>query len=164
MEKINITVDLAGLEKLTKQFPEASEHARRSRITEALLLLERAVKQLTTEGAGPIHLRDTIFQQVSLRGESIRGIVGTPAIHGEPVERGTRPHFPPVAPIQFWVEKKLGMTGKEAKSVAFLIARAISKRGTKGQHMFQRGFEMNEARVLAILEQIPDDICRTVNA
>jgi hypothetical protein len=159
-----IIVDLKDMERLSQEFPEASRAARGSRLTEALLLLEGAIKGLTPDGAGPIHLRDTIFQQVQLRGESVWGMIGTPAIYGAPLEYGTRPHFPPVAPIMFWVEKKLGLAGKAAQSAAFCIARAISKRGTKGAHMFDKGFTMNEARVVAILEQIPDDICRRVNA
>lgn len=161
--EINIKVDLTGLEALTKRYPKASETARRSRITEAMLLLEGAIKRLTPEGAGPIHIRDTIFQKVSMSGESVWGLVGTPAIYGAPLEYGAKPHFPPIKPILFWVEKKLGLAGTEAKSAAFCIARAISKRGTKGAGMFQKGFEMNEVRVIAILNQIPADIVKAVS-
>jgi hypothetical protein len=161
---ISIKVDLKELEALTKRYPEASETARRGRLTEALLLLEREVKRLTPEGAGPIHLRDTIFQRIEMRGEGAWGMVGTPAIYGESLEYGTRPHFPPIAPILFWVEKKLGLMGKEAKSAAFCIARAISKRGTKGAHMFNKAFDMNENQVIAILERIPEDIVKAVAA
>jgi hypothetical protein len=74
------------------------------------------------------------------------------------VELGTRPHFPPVAPIQHWVEKKLGYSGKEAKSIAYLIARSIWRRGTKGQKMFSRSFRDLESRIVGILNRIPDDI------
>lgn len=159
-----IIVDIKDLERLTKEFPEASLRARESRLTEALLLIEGAIKQLTPVGAGPIHARDTIFQNVNFHGENVVGIVGMPVMYGAPLEYGAKPHFPPVAPIMFWVEKKLGLAGKAAQSAAFCIARAISKRGTTGAHMFGKGFEMNEARVVAILNQIPDDICRRVNA
>jgi len=62
------------------------------------------------------------------------------------------------------VQKKLGLMGKEAKSAAFCIARAISKRGTKGARMFGKGFEMNEARVVEILNRIPEDIVKAVMA
>jgi hypothetical protein len=47
--------------------------------------------------------------------------------------------------------------------VAFLIARAISKRGTKGAAMFEEGFGENEADVIRILEMIPGDIVKSVN-
>lgn len=162
--EVKIVVNLDSLKVLTEKYPQASENARVSRITEALLLLESAVKTQTPVGAGPIHLRDTIFQKVSVGGLSVSGILGSPAVYGEALEMGTSPHFPPVAPIQFWVERKLGITGKQAKSVAFLIARAISKRGTKGAGMFDKGFTENEDAVIRILEMIPNDIVQAVNA
>lgn len=163
--EINVTKNISGLKGLTKRYPEASQAARVSRIAEALLLLEYAVKLLTPVGAGPAHLRDTIFAGKPLvAGQSITGYLGTPAIYGEAVEFGTKPHFPPIEPIQFWVEKKLGIQGKEAKSVAFLIARKISKRGTEGADMFGKGFKKNKQKVLAILQKIPADIIRQVEA
>lgn len=162
MLDISIKTDIKGLQQLSKEFPEASRQARFGRITEALLFLEGAVKQATPVGAGPIHLRDTIFSKVN-NGEPVEGILGTPAQYGLPVEMGTKPHFPPIAPIQHWVEYKLGYSGKEAASVAFLIARAISKRGTKGYGMFTKTFEQNEAHVLSILNSIPADIVARVS-
>lgn len=158
----DLKVDLSSLKELTRQYPEASHHACVSRITEVLLLLERAVKLNTPVGAGPIHLRDTIFQQVSQASGSTIGILGTPAVYGEPVEMGTKPHFPPIAPIQHWVEGKLGLAGAEAKSVAYLIARKISKKGTEGAKMFDKGFSGNESAVIRILNMIPMDIVREV--
>jgi hypothetical protein len=41
------------------------------------------------------------------------------------VELGTRPHFPPVDALKPWAEKKLG-----DENLAFVVARAISRRGT----------------------------------
>ena len=163
---INIKVNLKELEAFIKRYPEASLFARRSRISEATLLLQREIMLKTPEGGGPIHLRDTIFSTISI-GEPVWGMVGTPAIYGAAVEYGTKPH--PVSKIGqeailFWVTKKLGLSGKEAKSAAFCIARAIKKRGTKGAHMFEKGFALSETRVIAMLKQIPEDIVRAVNA
>ena len=152
------------MERLTKAYPGASRDARISKITEVLNLLERAIKKETPYGAGPIHLRDTIHNKVSVSGTKVSGILGTPLAHGEPVEMGTKPHFPPIGPIQFWVQQKLHIEGeKESRSVAFLIARAISKRGTKPRKMFSTGFDENEAAVRRILNGIPADIIRRVN-
>jgi len=158
--ELNVTVDLSGVKKLMARYPEIAATVQREKVTDATLLLKRAIKMLTPEGAGPIHLRDTIFHKIERRGISARGVISTPAIYGEAVELGTKPHFPPVAPIQYWVEKKLGLSGEDAKSTAFLIARAISKRGTEGAKMFHRGLEENEAAVMAILNQIPAEIKR----
>ena len=163
MIDLKVTANIKSLEALIARFPEASLFARRSRISEASLLLQRKIMLISPEGAGPIHLRDTIFSAVSI-GEPVRGFVGTPAIYGEAVEMGTKPHFPPVAPILFWVEKKLGLSGKEAVSVAHAIVRKISKKGTYGKYMFKYGLERNRAKVVGILKKIPDDIIRAVNA
>jgi len=176
---IKTKVDLSELEELTKRYPEASREARVMKLTEAVNLLEAAVKKETPYGAGPIHLRDTEHSSVKVSGEKVAGIVGTPAKYGEPVEMGTKPHFPPIGPIQFWVEKKLGLSGKEATSAAFGIAMAMSGKGarrkrggkrmtkpwggTKGAKMFETGFEEQEARVMAILNEILEEIVRRVS-
>jgi len=160
--ELKIKADIRGLDEMTAQYPQASDRARRGRLAEAALLLERAIKETTPVGAGPIHLRDTIFSETVIQGLAISAALGTPAVHGEPVEYGTKPHFPPVAPIRHWVERKLGLSGSEAAGVAFVIARAISKRGTKPARMFGRGVDEQKAAVIRILEQIPDDIVRMV--
>ncbi|MCK5120183.1 MAG: hypothetical protein KAQ78_11385, partial [Candidatus Latescibacteria bacterium] len=141
MFEVKLKADLSDIEKLTKKYPKASEEARVAKLTEALLLLEREIILRTPRGAGPIHLADTIHSDVGVSGKKVWGITGTPAEHGEPVEHGTEPHFPPTGPIKHWVERVLGIPDPESKSVAFLIARSISKRGTKGAHMFEQGFE-----------------------
>ena len=159
-----ITVDLRDLERLTKLYPDVSMDVRVAKLTEAMLLLEREVKLKTPEGAGPIHLRDSIFPKISMSGRSVKGILGTPLAHGEPVEFGSKKHFPPVGPIQHWVEKKLGKSGSEAKSIAFAIAITIARRGTKGSFMFQKAFSENEASVIRILESIPAEIIERIKA
>jgi len=50
------------------------------------------------------------------------------------VERGTRPHWPPIAPLIAWVQAKgsIGLSGnQDAKSIAYAIAHKISIEGTK---------------------------------
>ena len=143
MFNIGIKTDLTGIKELSKRYPKESQAARYAKITEAANLLERAVKKNAPYGAGPIHMRDTIHGKVSTSGARVAGIVGTPAEYGEPVEMGTKPHFPPTGPIQFWVERKLGYSGDEAASVSFLIARANYRRGTKGKKMFYNGLGEN---------------------
>lgn len=54
------------------------------------------------------------------------------------VERGRRPGTqPPLGPLVYWVTRKLGIADeRRARSVAFLIARKIGRRGTSGAAMF----------------------------
>jgi hypothetical protein len=96
---------------------------------------------------------------VDVYGENVWGLITSPFEYGEALESGRSPgKFPPPEPIQAWVEKKLGLSGKEAKAVAFLVARKIAKQGTKGAHMYEQTLEKNKERVISILEKIPDDI------
>lgn len=56
--------------------------------------------------------------------------VGCDALHAAYVEFGTMPHMPPVAPILKWVNRKLGVRGKEGERTAWAIAKTIEKCGT----------------------------------
>ena len=70
------------------------------------------------------------------------------------VEVGTRPHFPPPAALLGWVQKRLGITNdRQAREVAFLIARKIARQGTPGRFIFQRALEETEERIVAIFEE-----------
>lgn len=69
------------------------------------------------------------------------GAVGTMQPHVVPVELGSKPHFPPVEALMDWVKLKLGVADEDARSVAFLIARKISRTGTIGHFMVQRTFD-----------------------
>ncbi len=163
MFELKIKEHIEDLERLIKKYPQVSRDARIGRITEALNILEAEVKPRTPWGAGPIHLRDSIHPTgPNVSGQKVWGSLGTALEHGEPIEYGTKPHFPPVGPLTFWVEKKLGLTGKEATSVAYAIARTIAKKGTKGRHMFEKGFDAAESRVLSALKKIPADIDRRI--
>lgn len=144
---------------LTELYPQISREVRKAAVAEALQLLEREVVERTPRGAGPLHLADTISTGVPVEyGQKVLGELGTPCVYGEPVEYGTKPHWPPSGPLVHWAERVLNIHGKEAQAVGFLIARAISRRGTKGAHMFQKGFEAAEGRVMRILEDIPGKI------
>jgi hypothetical protein len=85
-------------------------------------------------------LRASIYGRVVELWPTVEGHLGSPLVYAEPVEYGSRPHWPPRAPIQAWVRRKFGLAGRELLSVAFLVARAISRRGTRGHFMFQQGF------------------------
>lgn len=49
------------------------------------------------------------------------------------IEFGTRPHFPPVKPLQEWAKRVLRLSDAEAKSAGWAIAKKISERGTEPQ-------------------------------
>lgn len=62
---------------------------------------------------------------------------GSSLPYAEPVELGTRPHFPPVQSLEEWVKAKISQDPKEIPGIAFCVARKISLDGTKGRFMFR---------------------------
>lgn len=83
--------------------------------------------------------------------------VGSGLHYAPHVEYGTKPHWPPRAPIREWVwrnRRKFGVTGggktaqAEVDRITFLVQRAIARRGTKGRKYLRRALAetMPEAR------------------
>jgi hypothetical protein len=69
------------------------------------------------------------------------------------VEAGTGPHFPPPSALLLWVKKKFSPeTEKQALSIAFAVARKISKRGTSAFGMFNRAFAKLEGELQGIFQ------------
>ncbi len=71
--------------------------------------------------------------------------VGSDIPYAGTIEYGSRPHFPPIAPMLLWTKRKFGLDAAEAKKVAFAVSRAIAAHGTKpryintgSQTMFQK--------------------------
>lgn len=86
-------------------------------------------------------------------GGAILGRVYNPVIYAPAQEGGAKPHFPPVAALEGWVRRKLQVSEKEVRSVAFLVARAIARRGLPAREFARRGLESVRARVNARFEQ-----------
>lgn len=154
---LTIQSNLPQLEALWQHAPELTRAVLTASMTEAVFLLEREVIERTPEGiGGAAGLRGGIAAvppslSLDTPGDVIGLVVGT-AAHTLPIELGTKPHFVPIQPLQDWVEYKLGLEGKEAKSVAFAISRKIGKDGTEGKFMFRDAFAQNEDQVKQILE------------
>ncbi len=165
MNEIRIDFNgLDGLLDLFERYPEATRQVLEETTLEGELLLEREIKERTPTGVGQAGgLKGSIAHQQPawLAGELI-GVVGTPLAHALPVELGTKPHFPPVEPLEDWVRAKLDVEDDEVSNVAWLIARKISIRGTEGQHMFERGFEASRDRIDAMFDGVPARILERV--
>lgn len=121
-------------------------------VWQACLLYEREVKERTPKGATHALMGSIAAQQPFVSATAIEGHVGTALVYAESVELGTKPHFPPVAPIADWARAKLGLTEDEAERVAYMIARKISKHGTKGAHMFTDALAATEEQIIAIIK------------
>lgn len=149
-----VTVDYpAALREAWRRAPELTAEAILAALLEAELLFQREAVERTPVGVGGGGgLRGSIQAQMpSRRGDALIGIVGTALPYAPAVETGSKAHMPPVQPLRLWVEHKLGLDGAEAEKAAQAIAWAISRRGTKGAHMFAGAFEATEAQIAVIL-------------
>ena len=118
----------------------------------ALLYFEREVKERTPVGATAI-LRGSIFSEIRGQSVNLHGIVASPQEYAEPVEYGTQPHWPPQGPIRLWVRRVLNVSDEDVNGVAYLIARKIAAKGTKGVHMFEEAFKAGENTVANIFQK-----------
>lgn len=124
------------------------------------LVVQAAPRGVSRGGGG---LAGSIFTE--LRGTPARrqAIVASSVFYAPIVEVGRRPgKRPPIEAIRLWVVRKLGVSPAQARSVAFLVARKIGRRGTDGAHMFQRAatalvpvaqqrFQALQERILRVL-------------
>lgn len=123
----------------------------------ALDLLEQEIVVRTPVNTGI--LRGSIANAIYGKPPYIEGAVGTPISYGLPVETGRAPgKMPPVDAIEYWVKRK-GITEQgQERQVAFAIARAIGRRGTRGAYMFRDGFEAARPRIETLFDDLSGKI------
>lgn len=108
-------------------------------------------------------LRASIFGRVVDLWPRVQGVLGSPLPYAAAVEEGSLPHWPPKAPIEAWVHRKFGLSGKEMIRVAFLVRRAISSRGGYGHFMFTRGLELAERLAPRFLQAAVNRVAQTLS-
>jgi hypothetical protein len=128
----------------SKSVPSIADGVFRPILSRSMLSISREAKLLTPVDQGLS--RASIFAHVEGGLTSLppvlRGVTG--GSHAIPfLEEGTRPHWPPISALEGWAQRKLG-----DRSLAFLVARAISRRGTKAIPMFKRSFEKLSPRII----------------
>lgn len=150
----SMTVDLKvpNIPLLNGEATRVVDEEMRTGMNAAVLIVKGEILPLTPIDRGM--LRQGV--QTSLTGEatSLTGRIFDPVTHALPMELGTRPHFPPVGPLIGWVQRKLGVSAKDAPHVAFLVARSISRKGTKAREFFKRGWQVSEGRVRSTFERV----------
>lgn len=99
-------------------------------------------------------LRRSVRAEMTPRGAVLR----VDAPHAAVVEWGRRPgqRPPPRAPIALWCVRKLGLPEDEAETRAFLIARAIGRRGIKPKKYFARAMRKIRDRLRVNLRNALD--------
>lgn len=162
MLKIAAQFDSADATRFLERAGRALRDALARASQRALLLLEqRVVENIGAPFAGKSPavaygtLAGSVFSAPRARPE-LGGVVAVHApadAYAAAVEFGARPHFPPVRSLFQWVRAKFALTSqKEIESRAFLVARAIARRGTPGHFMFQRAVESERENVAALFD------------
>ena len=139
----------------------------REAMAEITGMLRREVMTRTPVGAIG-NLRGSIFTEIRGEGRgALRGVVGSRAPYAGYVEFGRRPGgaMPPWregSPLYRWVVRNLESRDGDFESAAFLVARAIARRGIPGRRMFARAFEENQSRIDKRIRELMDEIVRRV--
>ncbi|MBI4227713.1 MAG: hypothetical protein HY600_05545 [Candidatus Omnitrophica bacterium] len=166
---------MAGLERLKarpERFEQAYQEAGRQTMAQAATLLARAVVLRFDKPAGGLPpaintglLRSSVaWRAPRIEGRTIEGGVGTNVAYALPIEGGSRPHWPPRAPLEFWVRRRLRVPASQARGVAFLIARKIARRGTRARRIFALGLEDAKPRMAALFARLPRLILERMGA
>jgi hypothetical protein len=163
-EVLRVELDAREVARLGQQIARAPEVVReelRGFVETTLAHLQGEVQERTPTTQGT--LRKSITSQVTeLQGLGVEGRVGSPLGYATAVELGTKPHMPPVAPLELWAQAKLGVRGKEARQAAWAIARKIARVGTEGAFMFRDTFEANQDAIQAGLSRAVERIAQRI--
>jgi phage gpG-like protein len=118
------------MDKALKRFGELQKRigsAAEDFLNEEAVQLQGETKRRLT-GDGTVHmgrLRSSIkVRKAEAESRGLYAYVYTNVKYAPAVEFGSRPHFPPIAPLSDWSKKKLGT------DLGYVIARKISRTGT----------------------------------
>lgn len=130
--------------KLTKALSDLQGPPMMEAMRDSVLMVQRDARKAAPVFSG--ELRASILPEIrhSWLGGELTGVVGSNVKHALFMEKGTRPHFPPVAALQAWARRK-GLN-------AFVIARAISKKGLKPRKFLQNAHDENKPKIIKKFE------------
>jgi HK97 gp10 family phage protein len=158
---IGYEVEIRGLEEQLKKM-QALDQIAGEELTTAMQQTVTTVASAAKENA-PVgvsgELRSSINGEVTQAvGADVTGRVGTSVEYGLYVERGSRPHWPPLMPILLWVTRKL--QAEKPYLTALMIQRKIAWHGTKPKPFLQPAFEASKGQVQHFFERALERIAK----
>lgn len=147
MPETVIHVKIEGLEELVRSLkdPQLIRGPLAVFLKQSAMHLAGQAKELAPVDTG--RYRASIKTEV----EETRGIVSSFVHYAPYIEYGTRPHWPPVAAMQPWARRHGFPAGRQG---AFLVARAIARRGTRARHVFQRALDGSHDAIGGFFERM----------
>ncbi len=141
---------LAALLQGFDQAPEFTQRELLGTMTQATLLVEREAKDRTPKVTGMTAA--SISSDAFSVPAGVVGLVGSSQPTLGFVELGTKAHMPPVEALVPWVRAVLGVDRKSERSVAFLVARKIARKGTEPQRPLEKAIAATDGQVLRLFE------------
>jgi hypothetical protein len=165
MADVQIDAKFEGMDAVVRRFrraPQVFERTMRRFMDRAVLVIEREVKlnfnkprpggQYKVNNTGA-H-RSSVTHEVRGTGTKMEGVVGSPLPTMPFVELDTRPHWAPLRAIEYWVSRKLRLSGAELRAAARGVQHKIARVGTRGAHVFERAFESTRERVGELWDEV----------
>ena len=166
----NLEVKVEGLEELQAAFARAPETAAKHTKT-AMLKSVKDIESAWKHGEIPRGATGgyahSIFSKVERSGPNIIGRVGSnikkPYPYPLVIEYGRKAgKMPPPKALERWVHLVLKVPTDKAKGVAFLVARAIGKRGIKGKFLLTKAYDKSFSKVIANFNKALDNIIKEI--
>lgn len=130
-----------------EKFPEVAGSELKRAMGESVVTVQKGARDAAPVNIG--ELRASIATEVRpLGGMEIEGAVGSNLVYAPAVELGARPHWAPFAPILFWVQRKMGLSGRDAHRAAIFIQRKIAAGGTRAQPYLVPALEKSEKKIV----------------
>ncbi len=128
------------------KFPKKAKEQVKKGMTVSTGAVKTKARELVPVDTG--RLRQSIVSDVKGTGFDVVGVVSPKEKYGVYVELGTKPHFPPVGALSKWAKKR-GLN-------PYLIARSISKKGTKPHPFMAPALEKSKEKVIKIIKEAID--------
>lgn len=138
---MSFSIQINGLQELKKTFSKSDSIANKelqSAMDESTMYVKGEIRNKIID-VGANNTGNLVKNVFVYESKPSRGRIGVGEKYGLYVEKGTKAHFPPVAPLERWAQTKLGKSG-----IGFLIARKIAREGTKAKPFVEPTFQKSK--------------------
>lgn len=145
--------DLERMEARLAAMPQVMERETRHAMQASLLLIEADARRGAPQDTR--RLSGSITSTIVGTFPTLEGRVGPSVRYGAPVEFGRRAgaKMPPVDALLGWVRRHGGGTPRQVRSRAFLLARAIGRRGIRPQPYMGPALDRNRRQIVALFQR-----------
>ncbi len=170
MSGAGYTVEMEGAEefvRMLKHSPQVAKKHFKNAMRKSVSTIELNVKDEAPTGVSA-RLAGSIASEVKGVGSNIIGEVGStlkdeeyPAVMEFGRKAGAK--MPPPSALERWVHIVLKVPNKHAKGVAYIVARAIGKKGIEGKRYFEKGFNKSKSQIDRNFGQALDYVMREMS-